>query len=308
MQNFSSKILLFGEYSVVVGGNALAIPFETYEANFRFLDKSVEATPSAKWSNQALKDFGKSIKRMIQNGDLSLQVDTESFSQDLKQGLFFDSNIPKGYGLGSSGAVVAGVVSRYGINVAQKTENLELLQREFAILESHFHGQSSGFDPLVCYLNQAVLKTKERVQKIDVKLKKQGGRVLFLVDTQLSRETGPLVQHFLNCLKEPVFDSFCREELKPINNVCIEAFLEGNGTKLAQGMRMLSKLQWRYFQRMIPVHCQKRWKTSLESGVYTLKLCGAGGGGCMMGLTTIANWGLVKEAFGEVYLKEICRL
>ncbi|MGB1242307.1 MAG: mevalonate kinase family protein [Chitinophagales bacterium] len=308
MQNFSSKILLFGEYSVVVGGNALAIPFETYGGNFQFWDKNIEATESAKWSNQALADFARAIKRMTKKGDLLLRVDTERFIKDLKQGLFFDSNIPKGYGLGSSGAVVAGIVSRYGVNVMQKTEMLEVLQREFAVLESHFHGQSSGFDPLVCYLNQAILKTKGGIQTIDVILKKEGGRVLFLMDTRLSRETGPLVEHFLNCLKEPYFDLFCKEELKPINNICIEAFLEGNGTKLAQGMKILSKLQWKYFQKMIPTHCQQRWKTSLESGIYTLKLCGAGGGGCMMGLTTTANWELVKDVFGEEYLKEICRL
>ncbi|MFK7908834.1 MAG: mevalonate kinase [Chitinophagales bacterium] len=308
MQNFPSKILLFGEYSVVVGGNALAIPFDAYGGNFQFWDKNLEITESAKWSNHALKDFVKAIKRMTKKNDLSLQIDTKNFSKDLKRGLFFDSNIPKGYGLGSSGAVVAGIVSKYGANVLQKTAVLEVLQREFAILESHFHGQSSGFDPLVCYLNQAVLKTTEGVQTIDVKLRKGGDRVLFLMDTELSRETGPLVKHFLKCLEEPAFDLFCREELKPINNTCIDAFLEGNGVKLAQGMRMLSKLQWRYFSKMIPPHFQRHWKIGLESGIYTLKLCGAGGGGCMMGMTSTANWGLVKEAFGEAYLKEICRI
>jgi len=308
MQNFSSKILLFGEYSVVVDGNALAMSFEAYRGNFRFFEKNLEPAESARWSNQALQEFAVAITRMKGKGSLTLSIDNKSLIKDLKEGLFFDSNIPKGYGLGSSGAVVAGVVSRYGRGVMQKMKTLETLQEQFAVLESHFHGQSSGFDPLVCYLNQAVLKTKEGVQTIDVKLKEEGERILFLIDTELPRETGPLVEYFLKCLEKPAFDLFCREELKPINDVCIDAFLKGNGMKLAQGMRILSKMQWRYFSKMIPPHFRRHWKTGLESGIYTLKLCGAGGGGCMMGMTSMANWELVKEAFGEAYLKEICRV
>ncbi|MEZ4883512.1 MAG: hypothetical protein R3E32_02155 [Chitinophagales bacterium] len=310
MQHFSSKILLFGEYSVIVGGNALAIPFEAYHGQFRFLNLNSPLAESANWSNRALQQFVVAIEEMIRYQKLSLIIDLDRFVGDLQQGLFFDSNIPKGYGLGSSGAVVAGVVSKYGNDSAEelKINSLRALQQQFAVLESHFHGQSSGFDPLVCYLNQAVLKTKNEVRTIEVDMKQEGEMILFLIDTQLSRETEPLVQYFLNRLETPDFDFFCREQLKPVNDVCIEAFLEGNGKILKDSIHQLSVLQWKYFQRMIPNHFRSFWENGLESGKYVLKLCGAGGGGCMMGMADLENWGFLEKTFGKSNLNEVCRV
>ena len=40
--SFSSKILLFGEYSIVVGGKALAIPYAKYSGHFAFDNKVLE--------------------------------------------------------------------------------------------------------------------------------------------------------------------------------------------------------------------------------------------------------------------------
>ena len=308
MQHFSSKILLFGEYSVVVGGNALAAPFAAYGGSFRFWEGGKDLAGVALWSNRALQQFGRAIEEMMANQKLSLKLDVELFMGELGKGLFFDSNIPKGYGLGSSGAVVAGVLNRYGSKV--EDNSLKKLQQELAVLESYFHGQSSGFDPLVCYLNRAILKRKGEVEMIEMNLKQKskGENILFLLDTQLSRETGPLVQLFLKKLKEADFDLFCKTELKPTNDACIQAFLEGNGALLAEYIRGLSLLQWEEFQPMIPEYFRGYWEKGLKSGAYALKLCGAGGGGCMMGMTAAKDWRLVESIFGAENLKVICRL
>jgi mevalonate kinase len=41
----------------------------------------------------------------------------------------------------------------------------------------------------------------------------------------------------------------------------------------------LSKLQYVYFEKMIPQNLKEIWLTGLESKEYYMKLCGAGGGG-----------------------------
>ena len=163
MQKFSSKILLFGEYSVVVGGGALAIPFEAYQSNFKLPKNNSSLSDTAKWSNNTLQQFATAINKMLQSKDLKLNIDIQRLQKDLRKGLYLDSNIPKGYGLGSSAAVVAGVVSKYGKQSIEKLEkeSLQKLQQQLGVLESHFHGRSSGFDPLVCYLNRPILKTSE---------------------------------------------------------------------------------------------------------------------------------------------------
>lgn len=310
--SISSKILLFGEYSVVVGGSALAMPFPAYGGSFQFASqKEFYSSNTVKWSNQSLKDFALEIGKMMEQNRLSLEVNLPLFEKELEKYLFFDSNIPKGYGLGSSGAVVAGIVKRYAKVSAAKIqrESLGKLQQELSILESYFHGQSSGFDPLICYLNQGILKTEQGVQPIEINLSQKGKYILFLLDTELSRKTEPLVQLFLSRLEnEKAFDSFCKVRLKPKNAQCIAAFLQGKGEELYRYLHQLSLLQWHEFQGMIPQHLKSFWKRGLESNRYSLKLCGAGGGGCMLGMTMEEHWRAVQEAFGEKQLKLVCKL
>ena len=63
-----------------------------------------------------------------------------------------------------------------------------------------------------------------------------------------------------------------------------------------ENLRKLSDFQYQYFQEMIPKKYQQIWMDGLVSGDYTLKLCGAGGGGFMLGFT---------EDFERVNLQEI---
>jgi len=72
----------------------------------------------------------------------------------LNEGLAFESNIPIGFGLGSSGALSAGVYDSFCL--AKANDNLELTKKHLAQIESYFHGSSSGTDPLVSFLQQGV--------------------------------------------------------------------------------------------------------------------------------------------------------
>src|SRR5690606_22873693 len=143
---FYSKVLLFGEYSVIQHSMALCIPYPLFEGKLRFpreKNKNVDAE---------LKAFCQYLKKMPKSGG----IDTKSFEFDLGQGLFFHSTIPQGFGVGSSGALVAAVYDRYAKEKLPLNE-LSGLKDLFAAMESHFHGSSSGVDPLISYLGRSLL-------------------------------------------------------------------------------------------------------------------------------------------------------
>ena len=76
--------------------------------------------------------------------------------------MYFDSSIPQGYGVGSSGAIVAAFYDKYAQNKITVLENLtreKLLKLKtiFSEMESYFHGKSSGLDPLNSYLSLPIL-------------------------------------------------------------------------------------------------------------------------------------------------------
>ena len=66
--------------------------------------------------------------------------------------MYFDSSIPQGYGIGSSGALVASIYDQYALDKITVLENLtkeklQHLKTVFAAMESFFHGKSSGLRP-----------------------------------------------------------------------------------------------------------------------------------------------------------------
>jgi mevalonate kinase len=46
---------------------------------------------------------------------------------------------------------------------------------------------------------------------------------------------------------------------------------------------MVSRLQLQYFTPMVPANMRDVWEYGLDSGKYSMKICGAGGGGFMLG-------------------------
>lgn len=280
MECFSSKVLLFGEYSVIQESNALAMPYHLFEGSLSFSKKKLSSRDSE------LDALVRYLKKLEDRSELNFDFDVSSFSFDVGQGLFFDSTIPQGYGVGSSGALVAALYHRY----CEKRENFNgdivELKNRLAILESHFHGASSGFDPLVSYLNQSIFNHKDRgICPIVLKEDETSKGGLFLLNTGRSRKTEPLVNLFLEKCKSEDFSKLCEEELVPITNNCIDFFMKGNTVDLWDSFYALSQFQFEHFKPMIPKLYQDLWEQGLENKNFLLKICGAGGGGFLMGHT-----------------------
>ncbi len=287
---YYSKLLLFGEHTVVKGSRALAVPYPRYGAKWSFEDAEHQSE-----SNEALAAF---YTHLAARDDLLCQLDLEEFAMDLTDNIWLDADIPTGYGLGSSGSVCAAVYDRYGLDKldGENADELARLKAIFAQLESYFHGASSGTDPLICYTNKAIIISKEGLQTVSIRPSNEGKGGVFLLNTHISRSTEPLVNLFLEKCKNPDFEHKISTELAQYSDACMDAFLQKNKNVLFDNLRKLSEFQYQYLQEMIPEKFRQIWADGLDSGDYMLKLCGAGGGGFMLGFT---------EDFERVDLHEI---
>ena len=100
--------------------------------------------------------------------------------------MHFDSSIPQGFGVGSSGAIVAAIYDNYSQDKIASDANMSNeefigLKKIFGTLESYYHGKSSGLDPLICYLNLPVLiKSKSEVGTVGLPDTSTGKGAIFL--------------------------------------------------------------------------------------------------------------------------------
>ncbi|MCK5884441.1 MAG: mevalonate kinase [Bacteriovoracaceae bacterium] len=279
-KEFCSKILLFGEYSVIKDSMALAVNYHTFTGHLNFRQSD---SPFNQYRDMELSSFAQYMERLEDAGEINFEFDTTSFKFDVAQGLFFDSTIPQGYGVGSSGALIAALYDHYGAGNRSVAELKEI----FSVMESYFHGASSGFDPLISYLDSPVLiRSKNDVTPVDIpEYKSEGQRCIFLLNTGRPRRTEPLVNLFLEKCSNEKFMNKINNELIPINNRCIEGFLKGDADQFVEGFDKLSYFQYKNFSPMIPKLYKDLWKQGLKSEEFYLKLCGAGGGGFLLGMT-----------------------
>lgn len=269
-EEFSAKLLLFGEYTVLTGSSSLAIPFSGYQ--FRFCN-----TRKNQFSGlvKSFYDFLKSI-------DFS-EYDTTFYHSEFEKafmgGLYFESNIPIGYGLGSSGAFTAAVYNKFFKKV--ETASPEELRMLFSAIENFFHGKSSGIDPLIIYLNQGIFRDKNKnIIPIDFNLTAFGNLSLSLINSGISRSTA----HYVSIFNHKIgYSDFLENEIHPlseINNKVISGLMEkGSGFDLFPYFKDISKRQFMFFKEMIPKNIYPIWEASLKLEDHAIKLCGAGGGG-----------------------------
>ena len=282
---FYAKILLFGEYGIIKDSKGLAIPFNAYRGALKTSDN---LTGQAKKSNESLFRFYTYLSNL--KTDL-ISFNLEDFKKDLEKGMYFDSSIPQGYGVGSSGALVASIYDNYAFDKITVLENLTRdkllkLKEIFSVMESFFHGKSSGLDPLNSYLSLPILiNSKENIEPAGIPSQKEGKGAVFLLDSEQVGETEPMVNIFMNKMKNEGFRKMISDEFALHTDACIDDFLSGNVTSLFSNVKKLSKVVLKNFKPMIPDAFHKVWANGLKSNDYYLKLCGSGGGGYILGFT-----------------------
>ena len=280
---FYAKILLFGEYGIIEDSQGLTLPYSFYKGTLKFSDNQSDFE---KKSNESLQKYSDYLANLELSKDF--KIDVEAFKKDIEKGLFFDSNIPQGYGVGSSGALVAAIFEKYSFKkyIPENISKTQLkdLKKVFGELESYFHGKSSGIDPLICYMNLPILiENRESVDKVSIPKEEAGKGAIFLIDSGSIGETGPMVQIFFEKLKNEGFRKTLKEEFIKYNNACIDTFLNKEMTPFFKNLKNLSKWAYVHFKPMIPNNLYNAWKKGLDTNAYYLKLCGSGGGGYILG-------------------------
>jgi mevalonate kinase len=265
-ETFSAKILLFGEYTVIRGGSALAIPFNEF---------------SGRWVKTGAPSFDWNVLIRFLRAHPELEIDTLRLERDLAQGGGFTSTIPQGKGLGSSGALVAGLLAAYGPG---REWSIAEAQSRLAGLEACYHGQSSGLDPLVSWLGKPIIidhVTGPSIASVPTERWRELDR-WFLLDSGVARHSAPLIAVF----KEKAQTSDFQERLVQLEGLAseaIECYEHLDEPMMGIAMQELSRLQLEAMAEMIPAALKTLWEQGLKDRTFALKLCGAGGGGYFLG-------------------------
>jgi mevalonate kinase len=286
---FYSKILLFGEYGIIKDSRGLSIPYNFFKGA---LKSDRNQSEIAKKSNASLKAFSEYLEGIQNENPKLVTFDLASLQKDIAEGMYFDSSIPQGYGVGSSGALVAAIYDKYAADKITVLDNLtreKLLKLKaiFGRMESFFHGKSSGLDPLNSYLSLPILiNSKDNIESTSIPSQNPNGKgAVFLLDSGTIGETAPMVQIFMEQMKEKGFRNMIKHQFIKHTDACVEDFINGNVKSLFGNLKQLSNIVLDHFKPMIPIEFHKLWKKGIESNEYYLKLCGSGGGGYILGFT-----------------------
>ncbi len=303
---FYAKILLFGEYGIIKDSKGLAIPYNFYQGALKIAEN---LSGTAEESNQNLLNFYHYLVTVEDKNIAYFRL--EELKNDIDRGLYFDSSIPQGYGVGSSGALVAAIYDKYADDKITILENLtrdKLLKLKsiFSTMESFFHGKSSGLDPLNSYLSIPILiNSKDNLEATGIPSQKEGKGAVFLLDSEQVGDTEPMVTIFMNKMKNEGFRRMLNEDFANYTDACIDDFLHGNVKSLFGNVKQLSKVVLANFKPMIPKAFHHIWQQGIDTNDYYLKLCGSGGGGYILGFTE--NYKKTQEILKNYKLELVYR-
>lgn len=286
---FYSKILLFGEYGIIRDSKGLSIPYNFYNGALKVSDLSDAVSLK---SNEGLHRFATYLEQLQSEQPNLVSFDIERLKSDIAKGMYFDSSIPQGYGVGSSGALVAAIYDQYANDKITVLENLTrekllVLKTVFGQMESFFHGKSSGLDPLNSYLSIPILiNSQDNIEATGIPTQSADGKgAVFLLDSGIIGETAPMVTIFMENLKDKGFRTMLKNQFTKYTDACVENFLGGDLKSLLSNTKKLSKVVLNNFKPMIPEQFHGIWQQGIDTNDYYLKLCGSGGGGYILGFT-----------------------
>ncbi len=274
---------MIGEYTVLQGSPALALPFSKFYGQFI---KTDQVDSRLLEFSEYLMDLS-SIDGLLDNDKLRLIA--EEFR--------FESNIPLGAGLGSSGALTAGIFDQ----CVQSKNGLDLKQLKQVLgeIESFFHGNSSGTDPLVSYLNQSIIINNGEIEMSDFNVN-QLIHACYIMDSGLSRNTQEHVDLYHQLMANDATFKQAMEKLSALNTILVESICLNDEPRFWHHINELSVIQYEAMQAFIPPSIKKIWKSGLENKTHFIKLCGAGGGGFFLAFAE-RQQNLHKEMFVPIY-------
>ena len=287
-KQYHGKLILFGEYSMIFGSEALLMPY--YSVGGEWTSVINRPSERAFESNANIRMY---YDYLCDDDDFRI-LDLRRFGMELDAGLYFDSNIPFGYGVGSSGALTAAIYDRYKLI---EIKDICRLKKFLAKMENFFHGSSSGIDPLQCYLGKPfVLRQQDNESTSKRVIESQPPMVeilnddfmsddihIFLIDTEIKSPTAPLVQHFKELRKDEAYLNKFDNDYIPLISNCIATLIDKKDEDFFNYLSQLSQMQIELLSHTIPEATRPYFLKNIKDDGFQVKLCGAGGGGYLLG-------------------------
>lgn len=277
-KKYHAKLMLAGEYGVILGSEAITVPLEKFHARLaRRKNAPAGAEEQVTASVTSIRDLITYIQSLPTNSFYAVP-DQGKLDELLKSGYYIESTIPRGYGIGSSGAVSALLYDQFFTGTAGL--NLMQVRKDLSTIESFFHGKSSGVDPMTCYTGTTLhFRGDGEIRQVENNpLQSAQGYRFFLLDSGVVLETGPLVKVFMDKMRDPVFGEVIRGDYFNLISKFIASVTGHSSADPALIFRAISDLQWNHFREMIPGQMEEPWIDGQVNNTYYLKLNGSGGG------------------------------
>lgn len=108
-QSFNSKILLFGEYSIIQDSMGLTLPYNEFNGKLTFdADEMNEQFVSE--SNEHLLEFANYIQTLLNDKKLNIDFDIDAFRKDIANGNVFPVFHSAGFWRGQQRGIGGGCV------------------------------------------------------------------------------------------------------------------------------------------------------------------------------------------------------
>ncbi len=92
-----------------------------------------------------------------------------------------------------------------------------------------------------------------------------------------------------------------QKSLIPANDIAIDSFLNRKYAALMRSVKLISQLHYDTLPEFTPPKFKEIWKQGLKNNEYHLKICGAGGGGFIIGFAKAeANLGLLLSGYDVI--------
>jgi mevalonate kinase len=306
------KVILFGEHFVIYNNLAIVAAINRRcfaKAEFtqnldiritgdRGTDCNLDRSQSA-W--KLVPPYGNKMFRPISTLCRSILSD---FSLDIGLEIQMKSELPIGFGLGSSAAscvAVAGIlpsIFRYKTGRAKSAVDRKWVCGKALEGESLIHKHSSGVDCYVSTYGGLV----HFAGLTEVSPIHHGSLPIFLINTHKRHETSELVSHVRRFGQKKV--ELFNELVKDANEICssaLKAIVKGSiqeiGMLMTENHKLLKKIG------VSNAETEKIVSICNKCGSLGAKITGAGGGGCILVLANPEVIPVLKRALSEVGLR-----
>jgi mevalonate kinase len=296
------KIILTGEHFVVYGVPALVMAIDRYvrvnveERSDRKILISSSLGPSGTYDGKEFipESGGVEAKTILEPIRISAETVLKHFNEKYGLNIEITSTLPVAVGLGSSGASAVSTVAAVG-KLLRKNLSREQIVRLSAEAERFVHVNPSGIDQSISTYGGVIAY---KLGKEFSRLKIKSGIPLVIGNTGIRRNTGKLVGNVRLRMEQ------LPKVMKPLLDVSERITIQASAALKQGDMDRLGLLMDMNHGLLMSLGVSNEALDKLvyaakKGGALGAKLTGAGGGGCMIALTSLTGREAVAQSIAD---------